>query len=255
MKIRILGCSGGIGGRHLRTTSLLLDHDVLIDAGTGVGDLAIAELVQIDHVFITHSHLDHIACVPFIVDTVGEMRNRPMTIHATAATLEIMRAHIFNWAIWPDFTKIPNAETPFMKFSEIKIGESIDLDGRTITPLPADHTVPAVAFQVNSGSGSLVFSGDTGPCPDLWKVVNQISNLKYLLIECAFSDRERNLALMSKHLCPSLLMEELSQLERNCEVFITHLKPGQIELTMQELEDCVGEFRPRMLQNNQLFDL
>ena len=105
MKIRILGCSGGIGGRHLRTTSLLVDHDILIDAGTGVGDLAIAELAQIDHVFITHSHLDHTVCLAFLVDTVGEMRNRPLTVHATGATIEILRAHLFNWATWPDFSE------------------------------------------------------------------------------------------------------------------------------------------------------
>jgi ribonuclease BN (tRNA processing enzyme) len=255
MKIRVLGCSGGIGGRHLRTTSFLIDHDILIDAGTGVGDLAIAELSQIDHVFITHSHLDHTACLPFIVDTVGEMRNRPLTVHATAATLEILRAHLFNWATWPDFSEIPSAESPFMVFSSISVGEAVIIDGRKIVPLPADHTVPAVAFQIDSGRTSLVFSGDTGPCPELWQAVNQIGNLKYLIVECAFSDREKKLALMSKHLCPSLLMEELAQLQRDAEVFITHLKPGQIELTMQEIEDCVGEFRPRMLQNNQLFEL
>jgi ribonuclease BN (tRNA processing enzyme) len=220
-----------------------------------VGDLAIAELAQVDHVFITHSHLDHTACLPFIVDTVGEMRNRPLTVHATEATLEILRAHLFNWATWPDFTEIPSAEKPFMRYSAIKVGEAIEIDGRKIVPLPADHTVPAVAFQLDSGSSSLVFSGDTGPCPELWIAVNQIQNLRYLVIECAFSDRERKLAVASKHLCPSMLMEELSQLQRDAEVFITHLKPGQIELTMQEIEDCVGEFRPRMLQNNQLFEL
>lgn len=254
MKIRVLGCSGGIGGRHLRTTSLLIDHDILVDAGTGAGDLAIGELAQIDHVFITHSHLDHTACLPFIVDTVGDMRNRPLTIHATEATLEILRAHLFNWASWPDFTEIPSVEKPFMRYSAIKVGEAIEIDGRRIVPLPADHTVPAVAFQLDSGSSSLVFSGDTGPCPELWAAVNQIRNLRYLIIECAFSDREYKLAMASKHLCPSLLMEELTQLQRDAEVYITHLKPGQIELTMQEIEDCVGEFRPRMLQNNQLFE-
>ena len=68
MKLRILGCSGGIGGRHLRTTSMLLDHDILIDAGTGVTDLSIAELAMIDHVFITHTHLDHIAALPLLLD-------------------------------------------------------------------------------------------------------------------------------------------------------------------------------------------
>ena len=74
MRLRVLGCSGGIGGRHLRTTSMLLDDDVLIDAGTGVGDLSIEELARIDHVFVTHSHLDHVGSIPFMVDTVGWMR-------------------------------------------------------------------------------------------------------------------------------------------------------------------------------------
>ena len=87
MKVRILGCSGGIGGRHLRTTSMLVDNDILIDAGTGVTDLSIAELAQIDHVFLTHSHLDHIASLPLLIDTVGDMRNRPLTVHATDATI------------------------------------------------------------------------------------------------------------------------------------------------------------------------
>jgi ribonuclease BN (tRNA processing enzyme) len=255
MKIRVLGCSGGIGGRHLRTTSLLVDNDILIDAGTGVGDLAIAELAQIDHLFLTHSHLDHTACLPLMVDTVGEMRNRPLMVHATAETIEIVHSHLLNWATWPDFTQIPSKESPFIRFSEIEVGQPVTIKDRRVVPLPVDHTVPAVGFQLDSGRASLVFSGDTGPYPPLWEVVNRITNLRYLIIECAFSNRERELALRSKHLCPSMLMEELSQLQRACDVYITHLKPGQIELTMQELEDCVGEFRPNMLQNNQLFDL
>ena len=48
MKLRVLGCSGGIGGREQRTTSLLVDHDILIDCGTGVGDLPLDELARID---------------------------------------------------------------------------------------------------------------------------------------------------------------------------------------------------------------
>jgi ribonuclease BN (tRNA processing enzyme) len=178
-----------------------------------------------------------------------------LTVHATEATLEIIRAHIFNWAIWPDFSVIPTPEKPFMRFATIRVGEAIDLDGRKVIPLPANHTVPAVGYQVDSGQGSLVFTGDTGPCPELWQYVNQIRNLRYLIIECAFSNSEKRLAQASLHLCPSMLLEELTNLQRDAEVFITHLKPGQIELTMQEIEDCIGEFRPGMLQNNQLFEI
>lgn len=255
MRIRILGCSGGIGGRHLRTTSLLVDHDILIDCGTGVADLSIAELAQIDHVFLTHSHMDHVACLPLLVDTVGDMRNRPLTVHAQAATEEILRAHVFNWAIWPDFTEIPNAEHPWLRFEPIEIGRPVDLQGRRIVPLPANHTVPAAAFHLDSGKASLVFSGDTGPCPKLWQAVNAIDNLKTLIIETAFSNRERKIAAASLHLCPSMLLEELRHLQSRPEIYITHLKPGQIELTMAEIEESIGEFRPRMLQNNQEFEL
>lgn len=255
MKIRILGCSGGIGGRHLRTTSMLVDHDVLIDCGTGVADLSIAELAQIDHVFITHSHLDHIACLPLLIDTVGDMRQKPLTVYATDATLEILRNHIFNWAIWPDFSEIPDPENPFMRYENLRIGETVDLAGRLITPVPANHTVPAVGYHLDSGITSLVFSGDTGPCPELWRAVNKIRNLKYLIIETAFSNRERQLARVSLHLCPEMLAEELSNLQHDADIYITHLKPGQTELTMQEIQDSIGEFNPRMLQNNQVFEI
>src|SRR6185312_16450709 len=103
MIIRILGCSGGIGGKHLRTTSMLVDDDVLIDAGTGVGDLTLAELTAIDHVFLTHSHLDHTVSIPFLVDTMSGTRTTPLEVHALPETIEVLARHIFNWKVWPDF--------------------------------------------------------------------------------------------------------------------------------------------------------
>ena len=255
MKVRILGCSGGIGGRHLRTTSMLIDRDVLVDAGTGVNDLTLPELAAIDHVFITHSHLDHICSVPLMVDTVGQMRTRPLVLHALPATIEILRNHIFNWSIWPDFTQIPSAEQPYLRFEPIRLGESYDLGGkRKITALPANHVVPAIGYQLDSGQASLVFTGDTSTNDPLWPIVNKIINLKFLIIETAFNNRERNLAELSKHLCPSMLADELSKLARTAEIYVTHLKPGEIELTMLEIEECAGQFGPRMLQNNQVFE-
>ena len=113
MKLKILGCSGGIS-TNLRTTSMLLDNDVLIDAGTGVGDLSLTELSMIDHVFVTHSHLDHVACIPFLVDSTNIMRDKPLTVHATEETLDILRQHLFNWKIWPDFTRIPDERQPYL---------------------------------------------------------------------------------------------------------------------------------------------
>src|SRR5437660_657707 len=205
MRLRVLGCSGGIGGRHLRTTSFLVDSDILIDAGTGVGDLTLAELSQIDTIFITHSHLDHVTSIPFLVDTVGGMRSKPLVVYATRATIQIRRNHLFNWSIWPDFSEIPSAEAPFLRYEEIAVGETVRFGTRSITALPARHTVPAVGYHLDSGAASLVFTGDTGPNDALWREVNRIANLKFLIIETAFSNKERALAEMSRHLCPAIV--------------------------------------------------
>jgi len=253
MKLRVLGCSGGIGG-DLRTTSLLLDHDTLIDAGTGVGDLSINELAQIDHVFVTHSHMDHVTSIPFIVDTVGWMRDRPLTVHTTRETRAILAEHLFNWKLWPDFSQIPDAQNPVMRFETVTVGNPVRLGDRAITPLPANHVVPAVGYQLDSGKASLVFTGDTTTNDALWPIVNGIANLKYLIIETALSDRERDLARASKHLCPALLAEELSKLRASPEIYISHLKPRESELIMQQVTVAVKGHRPRMLQNNHVFE-
>lgn len=253
MKLKVLGCSGGIGG-HLRTTSFLLDEDILIDAGTGAMDLSVAELKRIDHIFLSHCHLDHIASIPFIVDTVGGMRNKPIQVHATAETLKILQQHIFNWLIWPDFSAIPNRDQPVMVYETIEVGETVELDGRKITPLPANHVVPAVGYHLDSGQHSLVFSGDTTTNNELWPIVNNIDNLGHLIIETAFCNKEHDLAVAAKHLCPRLLVEELKKLKRSVRLYITHLKPGEIELTMSEIERDAAEFGPLMLQNGQIIE-
>jgi ribonuclease BN (tRNA processing enzyme) len=254
MRIRVLGCSGGIGG-SLRTTALLVDDDILVDAGTGVGDLPLESLAKIDHIFVSHSHLDHVTSIPFLVDTVCWMRGSPIVVYGIKDTLDILRAHVFNWKVWPDFTQIPDGDHPFMQYREIKVGEVMEIGGRRITALPANHTVPAVGYLLDSGRASLAYSGDTTTNDGLWKAVNRAANLRYLIIETAFSNKERDIAVASKHLCPDMLAQELEKMRALPEVFITHLKPGEGALTMKEVSEAAGRWRPRMLENNQEFTL
>jgi ribonuclease BN (tRNA processing enzyme) len=254
IQVKILGCSGGIGG-HLRTTSMLVDDDILIDAGTGVADLSIEAMMAIDHIFVTHSHLDHIACIPLLVDTVIGMREKHITVYATKETWQILKDHIFNWKIWPDFSVIPNETDPFLRHQEIRLGETVEIDGRKITPIPANHTVPAVGFQLDSGRASLVFTGDTTSCDALWDAVNRIENLKYLIIETAFGNGEAALAQLSHHLYPSLLFAELKKLQRSAEIFITHLKPGEENEIMRQVSNGAIYSCPKPVAPQQLFIL
>lgn len=254
MKLRILGCSGGIGG-NARTTSMLLNGDVLIDAGTGVGDLSLAELTRIDHVFVTHAHLDHIACIPLLVDSVGFSREEPLIVHATAETLAAIQKHVFNWEIWPDFTQIPEPAHPMLRFQEMRVGQTVAVGSGKITALPANHAVPAVAYRIEGALGSLVFSGDTTTCDALWEAVNRIPDLRTLIVETAFSNADQTLAVLSRHFCPSLLAEDLKKLKLRPDIYITHLKPGEADLIMREIGECVQDRAPAMLQNGQVFEI
>ncbi len=251
MELRVLGCSGGIGGA-LRTTSLHVDRDILIDAGTGLSDLSVDALQQIDHVFITHSHLDHVACLPFLVDTVGSIRTQAITVYAIPEVLAILQAHLFNWKLWPDFTRIPNREQPYMRFQSLRVGEQVTLGERSIRPIPANHVVPAVGYHLDSGEGSLVFSGDTTINDALWEAVNRIDNLRYLIIETAFPDQEEALAQASKHLCPRWLSAELTKLRQPAQVLVTHLKPSARTRIVNEVESLRSAHAPKVLEQGQL---
>lgn len=236
MKVRVLGCSGAIA-KDCRTTSFLIDGDVLIDAGTGVGDLTLDEMRGINHVFLTHSHLDHIAALPLMVDAIAARRTSPVQIHALAGTIAALKAHIFNDVIWPDFSRIPTPDAPFISFHEIRTGEALQMRGKLIEVLPAVHTVPAVGYAVTAGNGCWVFTGDTERNPAFWKRLNEL-NVVMLVIETAFSNREKELAKLSLHLSPVVLANELDNIarEKKYPIYITHTKPAETALIMAEIQ-------------------
>lgn len=235
MKVRVLGCSGAIA-RGCRTTSFLIDTDVLVDAGTGLGDLSLDEMLGIDHVLLTHAHLDHVAALPLMLDAIAARRSEPVVVHALPGTIAALKQHIFNDLIWPDFTRLPTPEAPFVRFEEIRVGEVLQLGGKQIEVLPAVHTVPAVGYAVMSQQACWVFSGDTGRNPAFWQRVNNLP-VSMLVIETAFSSRESALAETSRHLSPEVLAEELDCIAagRNYPIFITHTKPAETGLIMSEI--------------------
>jgi ribonuclease BN (tRNA processing enzyme) len=164
----------------------------------------------------------------------------------------VIKDHIFNWKIWPDFAKLPTPENASMQYRELQVGEPVVLNGRQFTAIPANHTVPAVGYLVDSGEARLIFSGDTTVNDALWQIANVTKNLKYLIIETAFPNKERDIAVASKHLCPSMLAEELSKLSRPVEILLTHLKPSEVNLTMSEIGRNAGKWRPRMLEQGMI---
>jgi cAMP phosphodiesterase len=238
LRVRVLGCDGAIA-KGCRTTSFLLGPHVLLDAGTGVGDLTLDEMAAISHVMLTHSHLDHIAALPLMLDAVGARRTCPLLVHALPETIAALRQHVFNNVIWPDFTHLPSDEAPFLRFVPLAVGERVNVEGLQLEVLPAAHSVPAVGYAVSATGPEgphWVFSGDTAHNPAFWQRLNQLT-VGALVIETAFSDREQALASLSGHYCPSTLLDDLSAIPADTDypIFITHTKPAEAEQIFQEI--------------------
>ncbi len=227
MQMTVLGCSGGIGP-GLRTTSLLLGDSVLIDAGTGVGDLDLAAQRRLRQVFLTHAHLDHVCGLAFLADNLLDEIDQPLRVHARAEVIDTLKQHLFNWHVWPDFAALPCAQTPLLQWCPLAPGAWQPLaDGLRLAGVPAFHTVPAMGYAVEGPAGMLVFTGDTADAPELWAGLNALPRLDRLMIEIAFSDEEAALGELSRHFTPQRLAVSLQQLRHRPTLLLTHHKPGE----------------------------
>ena len=255
MRVRVLGCSGGIG-RGLRTSSILIDDDILIDAGTGVGDLELASLDPIRHVFITHSHLDHIVSLPLLVDNIfEELVSTPLKVYANRQAIDALRQHIFNDVIWPDFTCLPNAERPVLEFIEINAGDVIQIGEREMRAVQVEHSVPTLGFCVANGEKVFAFSGDTMKNKTLWPVLNSYKNVDLLVIEVSFPDRLAELARDSGHYTPSTFAEDLLKLNHDPDIWVTAMKPGEEDVIYAEVVEALPDHDVQALRTGRVFEL
>jgi len=239
MNLRVLGCSGGIG-KGLFTSSYLIDEDILLDAGTGVGELTLEEMRRLRHIFVTHSHMDHVLSIPLLADTLfTELQNQPLLVHARAETIVALKKHVFNWQMWPDFTELPDKQSPVLQFVEMMPGDHVVLGRRRIEMVGVNHVVPASAYIVESEGKVFVYSGDTTSNDALWQRLNQMKGVDFMVVETAFGDEEQELAKLARHYCPGLLAADLKKLEHSTTIGISHLKPGAESSIFQQCRDVI----------------
>jgi ribonuclease BN (tRNA processing enzyme) len=247
MRIRILGCSGGIGA-GARTSAMLVDDDVLIDAGTGIGDLELSDLDSIRHVFLTHAHLDHIAGLPMLADRIfDEHFQEPLTVYAREETLRAVQDHLFNGIIWPDFTKLPSAENPMLRYQVCLPGDTVKIKHRSFYAVDVMHTVPTLGYTVQNSRGAFAVSGDTRTNETLWPVLNSCEDLKLLVIEVSFPDEMEELATQAGHYCPRTLTRDLERLRHTPEIWLTGMKPGEEDRIFEQVISAAPDRNIHML--------
>jgi cAMP phosphodiesterase len=241
MEIRVLGCHGsqlpGFG-----FTGFLIDGVTLLDAGAVTSVLTPEEQSRIDHVLISHAHLDHVRELASLADNICCLgQNHSLKVISTSCVIETLKRHIFNGAIWPDFSILPSAKNPVLKFESIRTGEKITVGHLHVTAVPVHHSVETVAYVIESikesSKKAVVFVGDTGPTDEIWRIAGQVKNLRAIFVETSLPQGMALMAERTGHLTPIGLARELKKLGPvNTQVYLYHMKIQYREEIQREIE-------------------
>lgn len=249
MKFRVLGGDGGVA-KGFQSTSFLINHNILIDAGSAATALSVREQRKIDYIFVSHSHLDHVKDICFLTDNVFSHRKKPIEIISTPAVLKIIRENIFNNKIWPDFSVISNGTCPIIKYREAE--GTVALGSIEFDLIPVNHPVPAIGFLLREGKKSIVVSGDTGPTDLLWGEARRLEGLKAIFTEIAFPVRQRWVAEAAGHFSPDMFLEEMHKIPAKVPIWIYHLKPDYSAELKREIK-AMKVKSLKLLKKNQRF--
>jgi ribonuclease BN (tRNA processing enzyme) len=239
MKIEILGCSGAVSQGY-NTTSILINGTVLIDAGSAASAIAEDRLCAIQHILLTHTHIDHVKELPFILDALYSQQDHAVTVWGHPTTLEALERHVFNGVLWPRIREL-NSYQNVVFFREIPEG-GFRIEDLAVKTVYAEHIPGAVGYLVAEGSSMVLFSGDTGLNPDFFDLVESLgSSLKALFVEVSFPNRMESFAKLTRHLTPALLEKSLAgRAPLAARVFAYHIKPRNIDEVVAELPPNVA---------------
>jgi len=234
MEWHVLGSFGG-SSPICRMTSFLINGELALDAGSLTQALSIEEQHRIGRIVLTHSHLDHIASIPFLVENTFPRSGASLEILLTPQVLHTVKRHLFNNDTWPDFTRIPN-ELPALRLTQVTPREPFEVNGLRLTAVPVRHTVPTHGYLVEDQRGAVLFTSDTGPTEEVWQVANRTRNLKAVIVELSFPNRMQAVADVSLHLTPTTLAGELAKLKRKVPVYLYHFKPPYVDELRDEVK-------------------
>ena len=252
MNIHVLG-SAGAEFPGFNPPGFLVDGSLLFDAGTLGSVLTEDEQWAITHIFVTHSHLDHVRGIPALADNIIIKKlSHTIKVLGTHDVLQALRDHLMNDIIWPDFSRIPSESSPVITYVEVEPGQEYRVGDYSITAFPVSHSVPAVGYIVRKDGSALLYTGDTGPTEDIWR---HASRLSALIIEVSFPNAMEEMALLTGHMTPRLLERELAKVPQLPPlILITHPKPQYYEVIKAELNG-MGIKQIELLQDGRSYTI
>lgn len=257
MRIQLLPSTideNGKASARQHLLSIVIDDRVAVDAGSLAFSCTDVHRAQIRDVILTHTHLDHIAGLPMFIDDLFSILTEPVRVHATREMIDILERDIFNWSIYPRFSELSNDNGPVVEYREFACGSSFQVAHLSVKSVGVNHQVSSNGYIVSDGNGSVAITGDTAETDDIWKACNETTNLKALLVECAFPDELGDLAAVSYHLTPRRLKSELEKFTRaDCPVYVINIKPTYRAKVIEQLNE-VNIPRVKILEVGKVYE-
>ncbi|MDQ7042304.1 MAG: HD domain-containing protein [Sulfurimonas sp.] len=250
-QITILGAYGTKAKGHA-TTAFFLNRKNVIDAGNLLEPLNI-ESIDIQNIWMTHSHLDHIIDIAYILDNYFNLRKKSLNIIGLPQTIKAIKENFLNNTIWPDFSKIPLTKSDEMAvtYTELELNKEYEIGtNENIRAFKTDHTVASCGYVYTKKGASVLITADTYSLDTAIKEVDLDEKISSIVVECSFPSEMRELAINSKHLTPQLLFEKLKAMKReNIVVYIHHIKPAFFKRISDEIEEYKGEWETIILKD------
>ncbi len=234
--MRILGAhSAEVKGQ--RMVSLLIDGILALDAGGLTSGLSLSEQQKVRAILLTHHHFDHSRDL-VTLGANGAIFQSSVEIYALSQTLEVVNLCLLDGKIYADFSKWPSGDKPFLQQKVIEPLQPQNIHGYGVLPVPVQHAVPSVGFQITSRDGkSLFYTGDTGPGLEAcWQHISP----QLLIIEVSGVNRTSNFLKSAGHLSPELLKDELIRFRQMKgylpRIVVIHIPPHLEREVKQEIK-------------------
>ncbi len=182
------------GGRYIRKRSqVLLDDCLLVDFGPDTYSSSIQhgfDLSGLEHVFITHVHLDHFYPADFLMRKPGYAHANPYPTLVVHGSEDVKYFALRDWEL-KGFAE-PMLESGCVVFDTMKPFESREVCGFKVTALPATHGTPHPYVYIFEKDGkTLLLHNDSGylkPEVMAWLKENNIK-FDFVSYECTFATR------------------------------------------------------------------
>jgi cAMP phosphodiesterase len=224
VKISLAQSSIGSGPLQQILASYIINDEACIDAGS-IGFFSPLDVQKnVQHIFLSHSHMDHVASLPIFIDNTYVHGPDCATVHAGEHTHACLQSDIFNDRLWPDMIRLSGEETPFLRLNTLTSEQTVEVAGLKVTPVSLLHIIPTFGFIIEDATSAIAIVSDTSPTERIWELINQTANLKAVFLEASFPNEMQWLAEKAMHLTPALFDNELKKLAHEVPIIAVHIK-------------------------------